>query len=85
MGAGHDTMDVSIDYFDGWREVTDVSAYKNPYRYGWEDFIAHVTADAPFQSTLLAGIRDVELSEACLNSAVNGEWVHMSTSLEDNR
>lgn len=50
MGAGRDIMDVSVDYFDDWREVPDVSAYKNPYRTGWENFIAHVRADAIFMT-----------------------------------
>ncbi|MEE2971099.1 MAG: Gfo/Idh/MocA family oxidoreductase [Pseudomonadota bacterium] len=85
MGAGRDTMDVSVDYFDGWWEVPDVSAYKNPYRTGWENFIAHVRADAPFHAPLSAGIRDVELSQACLRSAANGAWVDMSTPREGNR
>ena len=83
MGAGQDTMDVAVDYFDGWREVPDPGAYKNPYRHGWENFIAHVAADALFGSKLSAGVRDVELSQACLHSAASGERIEMSTASED--
>lgn len=83
MGKDADTMDVAVDYFSDWREVTDTTPYKNPYRYGWENFIAHVVADAPFGSKLPAGIRDVRLVEVCLDSASGGTWVDMPPLTED--
>ena len=36
MGRDADTMDVSVDYREGWKEEPDPAPYKNPYRYGWE-------------------------------------------------
>ncbi len=83
MGRDADTMSVGTDYYAGWQEVTDATPYKNPYRYGWECFIAHVVADAPFHSPLSAGIRDVQLTEACLDSAASGTWIDMPSLTDD--
>ncbi len=49
--------------------------YTNPYRVGWEHFLRHVAADAPLTSDLAAGIRDVQLAEACYRSAAEGKWI----------
>jgi predicted dehydrogenase len=78
MGRDQDTMDVDVDYRADWREVPDRGPYKNPYRFGWEGFIRHVVADEPFRSPLSAGIRDVQLAEACLASAAEHRWVDMT-------
>ena len=77
MGRDADTMDVSVDYRENWEEELDTAPYKNPYRYGWERFIRHVAGDEPFYADLSAGIRDVRLAEACLESAQEGGWVDM--------
>lgn len=77
MGRDADTMHVAVDYRDGWQEVPDAAPYKNPYRFGWEGFIRHVAAGAPFYSDLKAGIRDVQLAEACQRSAAEGRWIGM--------
>ncbi len=77
MGRDADTMDVSVDYRENWEEEPDPEPYKNPYRYGWERFIRHVAGDEPFYADLTAGIRDVRLAEACLQSAQEGGWVDM--------
>lgn len=79
MGRDPDTMDVSVDYLENWEEELDAGPYKNPYRYGWERFIRHVAGEAPFYADLSAGIRDVQLAEACLQSAREGGWVDMKS------
>ncbi len=78
MGRDADTMDVSVDYRENWEEEPEAEPYRNPYRYGWERFIRHVATDEPFYADLSAGIRDVRLAEACLQSAQQGGWVDMS-------
>ena len=83
LGKDADAINDARDYYADWRDVAEVTAYKNPYRHGWENFIAHVIADAPFASNLAAGIRDVELSQACLESAASGKWIDMSTTQEN--
>ncbi|OGL63803.1 MAG: hypothetical protein A3J27_15480 [Candidatus Tectomicrobia bacterium RIFCSPLOWO2_12_FULL_69_37] len=77
MGRDPGTMQVSVDYREGWQEVPDAGPYKNPYRFGWEGFIRHVAAGAPFDADLRAGIRDVQLAEACQRSAAEGRWIAM--------
>ncbi|MBO6785124.1 MAG: Gfo/Idh/MocA family oxidoreductase, partial [Alphaproteobacteria bacterium] len=78
MGAGPETMDFFVDYDDQWAEFDDALAYKNPYRFGWEGFIPHVVADEPFAHTLAAGIRDVQLAEACARASSDKTWVDMT-------
>jgi predicted dehydrogenase len=68
----------TVNYNDPWQEVPDVAPYKNPYRFGWEGFINHVVADAPFYADFAAGIRDVQLAEACQHSAKDGSWIDMT-------
>ena len=77
MGRDQDTMDVNVDYDADWQEIPDTAPYKNPYRFGWEGFIRHVVADEPFWSPLPAGIRDVQLAEACLASAAGHQWIDL--------
>jgi predicted dehydrogenase len=78
MGPDAATMDVSVDYAAQWNEVPDVAPYKNPYRFGWEGFIPHVVAGDPFGHTLAAGIRDVQLAEACERSSADHAWIDMT-------
>jgi predicted dehydrogenase len=69
------TIDVGADYCGEWKEVTATSTYINPYRIGWENFIRHVVMDAPLISDLSAGIRDVQLVEACYRSVSEQKWI----------
>jgi len=77
MGRDSDTMRTLIDYNKSWKEVPDFAPYKNPYRLGWENFIKHVVFDTPFYANFSAGIRDVELAEACQRSTEDGSWIDM--------
>ena len=70
-------QDLGIDYRAQWGSAPDLGPYKNPYRVGWEGFLRHVAANAPFRADLRAGIRDVQLAEACRRSAVEGAWIAM--------
>lgn len=71
-------MDFLVDYNEHWKEVPDVGPYKNPYRFGWESFFQHVLNNTPFEHTLAAGIRDVQLAEACARSSNEKIWVDMA-------
>ena len=68
-------IDVGVDYRGHWSEVARSEPHTNPYRAGWEQFLRHVVADKPIGSDLVAGIRDVQFSEACQRSADEGRWV----------
>jgi predicted dehydrogenase len=67
--------DIGADYRAQWKEVAGASAYTNPYRIGWENFLRHVATGAPLANDLSAGLRDVQLAEACYRSAAEGRWV----------
>ena len=69
------TVDLGIDYRDGWSDAPDAGPYINPYRVGWEDFLRHLVTGAPIRSDLAAGVRDLAFAEACRRSAETGQWV----------
>jgi predicted dehydrogenase len=68
-------LDIGADYRSEWRDVTDGGPYTNPYRVGWEHFLRHVVAGAPPLCDLSAGIRDVQLAEACYRSVAQQTWI----------
>ena len=67
--------DIAADYRSEWIEAPPLASYRNPYRVGWEQFLRHVTADAPLDSNFAAGIRDVAFAEACHRSTNERAWV----------
>ena len=69
--------DPRIDYRSAWREVAGEASYSNPYRRGWEEFLRHVVAGTPLRADLRAGIRDVQLVEACYRSVAEGKWIEI--------
>ena len=73
------TVDLGIDYRDGWSDAPDAGPYINPYRVGWEDFLRHLVTGAPIRSDLAAGVRDLAFAEACRRSAETGQWVALDS------
>ena len=69
--------DLAIDYRSDWTEVVDPGPFKNPYRIGWENFLAHVATGAPMQADLAAGVRDVAFAEACHRSMKEARWINL--------
>ena len=69
--------DLGIDYRANWNEVSDQGNHTNPYRVGWEHFLRHVVDGSPPASDLTAGIRDVQLAEACYRSVNEGKWISL--------
>ena len=70
-------VDPRIDYRSGWREVAGAASYSNPYRRGWEEFLRHVAAGTPLRADLRAGLRDVQLVEACYRSVTERRWIEL--------
>jgi predicted dehydrogenase len=68
-------VDVGADYRADWKEFTGSGAYANPYRVGWEQFLRHLVTGAPLVSDLAAGIRDVQLAQACYRSMAERKWI----------
>ena len=67
--------DIGADYRSEWKAVAGTGSYTNPYRIGWENFLRHIATDAPLMSDLSAGIRDVQLAEACNRSVAEQKWI----------
>jgi predicted dehydrogenase len=67
--------DIGADYRGQWKEVAGAAAYPNPYRVGWENFLRRVVAGVPLVCDLSAGVRDVQLAEACTRSAAQQKWI----------
>lgn len=68
-------QDIRADYFAEWEEVPETEEQVSPYRVGWEQFLRHVVTGSPLVSDFAAGLRDVQLAEACRRSAAEGTWV----------
>jgi predicted dehydrogenase len=68
-------VDVGADYRSVWWEVPATERHTNPYRVGWENFLRHVATGAPLKSDLSAGIRDVQLAQACYRSVAERRWI----------
>jgi predicted dehydrogenase len=77
IAAFNINTDINADYRAPWGAVPDLTPVRNGYRMGWEGFLRHVVADAPFRSDLRAGVRDVQLAEACQRSMAERRWVAM--------
>jgi len=71
------TTDIGADYRAQWKEAAGAGAYINPYRVGWERFLRHVAGGEPLVNDLSAGIRDVQLAEACYRSAAERTWTEI--------
>ncbi len=67
--------DIGENYRAQWTEIADTNTHTNPYRVGWENFLRHVIAGTPLVCDLAAGIRDVQLAEACSRSAAERKWM----------
>jgi predicted dehydrogenase len=70
--------DIGADYRSEWQEVAGGRPHTNPYRVGWEAFLRHVVAGAPPLCDLSAGIRDVQLAEACYRSVAQQKWIALN-------
>lgn len=70
-------VDLNVDYRAQWSQAADLGPYKNSYRVGWEHYLRHVVAGTPLKSDLRAGVRDVQLAEACYRSMAERRWVDL--------
>jgi predicted dehydrogenase len=74
--------DLGIDYRADWKEVAGRGSYINPYRMGWENFLRHVADDAPLTNDFAAGLRDVQLAQACYRSLAERKWVSVDEIID---
>jgi len=64
-----------IDFYDGWKEVPDDSAWDNAFKAQWELYLKHVAGEGPFRWGLLEGAKGVQLAELGLRSWKRRRWV----------
>ncbi len=64
-----------IDFFAGWQEVPDNSAWDNAFKAQWELFLAHVAGAGEFRWNLLAGAKGVQLAELAQQSWQERRWI----------
>ena len=69
--------DLGVDYRNDWTELPPLGAGINPYRAGWEEFLRHVSGNAPLHSDFAAGIRDVAFAETCERGMAERTWIAM--------
>lgn len=68
----------TTENFDGqWLEVPDVDVYNNSYRAGWELFLKHVVENGTFASPLRAGVKGMQLVDACYRSNNERRWIDL--------
>jgi predicted dehydrogenase len=69
----------TTENFDSqWLEVPDVGVYNNSYRAGWELFLKHVVENGSFASPLSAGVKGLQLVDACYRSNSERRWIDLS-------
>ena len=67
-----------IQFFDGWKRVSDNKPYTNAFKIQWELFLKHVVMDTKFQWDLLEGAKGVQLAETALNSWKERSWMSIN-------
>ena len=65
-------------YASDWKEIESDQPYINPYRLGWEDYLAHVVAEKEIISDYRSGIKDVQFAETCIESWRKKKWVSIA-------
>ena len=65
----------TMNFFDDWVEVPDNQEFDNGFKAQWEEFLRHVVDDAPWNYTLMAGARGVQLAELGMESWRQRRWL----------
>jgi predicted dehydrogenase len=71
-----------IDFYENWSLVPNAIDYDNAFKIQWEEFLRHVTIDAPWHYTLREGARGVQLAELGMRSWKEKRWVEVDFNLE---
>ena len=66
-----------IDFYAGWHEVPDNSAWDNAFKSQWSLFLKHVAGEGDFRWSLLEGAKGVQLAELAYRSWQERRWVEV--------
>ena len=64
-----------IDFFAGWQEVPDNTAWENAFKAQWVLFLRHVAGECDFPWGLHEGAKGVQLAELGLKSWAEKRWL----------
>ena len=64
-----------IDFYQGWQDVPDNSAWDNAFKAQWELFLKHVNGEGAFPWDLLEGAKGVQLAETAYRSWSERRWM----------
>jgi predicted dehydrogenase len=67
----------TIDFYSGWQEVPDNSAWDNAFKAQWELFLKHVAGEIEFPWGLGEGAKGVQLAELGLKSWAQRRWLEV--------
>lgn len=65
----------TMNFFEDWEEVPDNKVFDNGFKVQWEQFLRHLTEDAPWDYTLLEGAKGVQLAELGHQSWKERRWI----------
>jgi predicted dehydrogenase len=64
-----------IDFYSNWQKVPNNIDYENGFMIQWQQFLRHVALDEPWDYSLRAGARGVQLAELGMQSWRERRWV----------
>ncbi len=67
----------SHDFLGDWQLMPENRLYDNGFKAQWETFLRHVAEDAPYDYTLSAGVKGVQLAQAAAQSWRERRWVDL--------
>ena len=64
-----------IDFYEGWQEVPDNTAWDNAFKAQWELFLKHVVGEGAFRWNLLEAAKGVQLADIAYKSWRERRWL----------
>jgi predicted dehydrogenase len=65
----------TIDFYAGWQEVPDNTAWENAFKAQWELYLRHIAGEIEFPWNLREGAKGVQLAELGLRSWAERRWL----------
>jgi len=67
----------SMDFFRQWTMFEDDTPFKHSFRYGWENFLRHITTGEKLNFDLHTGLEALQLIDAAYKSSREGHWINI--------
>jgi predicted dehydrogenase len=66
-----------MDFFRQWTMFEDDTPFKHSFRYGWENFLRHITTGEKLNFDLHTGLEALQLIDAAYKSSREGHWINI--------